>query len=415
MKRIFRMVFLPMLCISLMLGSIPVCAVSQTEIDALEEQRDILRTKRDNISAQLESMESDMETLLHNKSILDEESYLLGQDILLISQQLSIYEAAVASKKAALKEAENNVETHYKLYCERVRDMEEHASWTYLSYILKADDISDLISRISDISDIMTADEISRQNYINAQLLAKEALAEYEELLAAEQKKLAELEAAELELSNKIAESSRMIEALEADIETYTAFQEIAETEFAEAQALVDRKAEELRKQQEAEEALKRQQAAQAAPQNPTGTSYAPSATSGYYMWPSSCTRITSPFGPRVHPIYGQLKPHTGVDIGAWYGTEIYAAADGTVSTAVLDFGSTGYGSYVAIYHPNGTTTLYAHMSSLAVSCGQSVKQGQIIGYVGSTGASNGPHIHFEIRQNGVCVNPLPYFSISFS
>ena len=404
-----------MLCLSLIVGSIPVCAVSQSEIDALEEQRDILRTKRDNIASQLTSMESDMEALLHNKSVLDEESYLLSQDMLLISQQLAIYEEAVAEKSSALEEAVRNEQVHYMLYCKRVRDMEEHSSWTYLSYILQADDIPELISRMTDVSDIMSADQISRKNYINAKTMAEDALSEYEEILAAEQRKLDELKSAENELNEKIAESSRMIEALEKDIETYTAFQEIAETEFAEAQALVDKKAEELRKQQEAEEALKKQQAAQTTQQNPTGTTYTPPATSGYYMWPSSCTRITSPFGPRIHPLYGQLKPHTGVDIGAWYGTEIYAAAEGTVCTAVLDFGSTGYGSYVAIYHPNGTTTLYAHMSSLAVSNGQYVKQGQIIGYVGSTGASNGPHIHFEIRQNGVCVDPLPYFKISFS
>ena len=133
--------------------------------------------------------------------------------------------------------------------------------------------------------------------------------------------------------------------------------------------------------------------------------------SSGYYAWPANTTYITSPFGYRVHPIYGTSRLHSGTDIGASYGSPVTAAAAGSVITAVLDYGTTGYGTYVAIYHDNGTTTLYGHMSSLAVSQGDYVSQGQVIGYVGSTGASTGPHLHFEVRINGSCVDPMQYFS----
>ncbi len=386
-----------LLCLALALSSFPAFAVSQAEIDALEAQRDELQSRQNKVGEQLDALRLSQESSLAQKALLDEQSVLLWQETELLREQIVIYEAAVADKKSECKKADKNKQEHYKLYCSRVRDMEEASAWNYLSYILKADSISSLISRISDISDIMSYDEKLRSDYIAACEAAAAALGEYEELLAAQRAKEAELELQQAELEEKIAQSAAVLAALEEDIDTYMSFQEEMDSELAKVQAEIDKKAEELRKQQEAERL-----------QNHP----APGITvgSGYYMWPSATTYITSPFGPRVHPIYGQLKPHTGVDIGAWYGTEIYAAASGTVSMAVVDYGTAGYGTYVAIYHPNGTTTLYGHMSSLAVSAGQNVSKGQVIGYVGSTGASNGPHIHFEIRQNGLCVDPMLYF-----
>jgi len=115
---------------------------------------------------------------------------------------------------------------------------------------------------------------------------------------------------------------------------------------------------------------------------------------------------ITSGFGPRVHPIYGDVRMHTGIDFGASYGTPIHAAADGVVVSAG-PLG--GYGSATVIDHGNGLATLYGHQSSISVSPGQTVKRGQIIGYVGCTGLCTGPHLHFEVRVLGTPVDPMPY------
>ena len=121
-------------------------------------------------------------------------------------------------------------------------------------------------------------------------------------------------------------------------------------------------------------------------------------------QWPVSFTRLTSGFGLRMHPIeQGQLF-HAGVDLAAPAGSPIVATADGTVGRAGW---SGGYGLMVAIAHGGGMQTRYAHMSRLAVAPGQAVRQGQVIGYVGSTGRSTGPHLHYEVRVNGVAVNPL--------
>lgn len=115
---------------------------------------------------------------------------------------------------------------------------------------------------------------------------------------------------------------------------------------------------------------------------------------------------FTSGFGYRISPISGTRRFHAGIDIGASTGTPIVAAADGDVIDASY---INGYGYSILIYHGGGYATFYAHMSGYAVSSGQHVQRGQIIGYVGSTGYATGPHLHFEVRVNGAPKNPLDY------
>jgi len=116
--------------------------------------------------------------------------------------------------------------------------------------------------------------------------------------------------------------------------------------------------------------------------------------------------RLTSGFGLRKHPITGEVHFHQGIDIAASQGTPIRAVKDGTV-----EFSGTmsGYGKVVILRHQNGLSTLYAHSSKLAVKAGDQVRQGQVVGAVGSTGRSTGPHLHFEVRRDGKAVNPLMY------
>ncbi len=132
------------------------------------------------------------------------------------------------------------------------------------------------------------------------------------------------------------------------------------------------------------------------------GRSYAPAQSTGSYVWPCPGP-ITSDYGYRRHPIFGTWRMHTGIDIGAGYGTSIKAVDGGTV---ILSGWCGGYGNTVIIDHGKGVSTLYAHASRLYVSKGETVSKGQVVAAVGSTGYSTGPHLHFEFRQNGVPVNP---------
>ena len=125
----------------------------------------------------------------------------------------------------------------------------------------------------------------------------------------------------------------------------------------------------------------------------------------GRYLTPAQGP-ITSPFGYRIHPIFGTMRFHTGVDIGAYYGSPVLASDSGVV----IDSGWLGgYGNCIIVDHGGGYSTLYAHCSELYVSYGQSVSKGQQIAAVGSTGNSTGPHLHFEVRINGEPVDPLGF------
>ena len=383
-------------------------AVSKSEIEALQAQRDDIRTKQADVKEQLDSLKADMNSALDKKAALDEENELNRQDIELINQQIELYDQMIAEKGVEVEEAIAKEKQQYERYCERLRAMEENGNWSYISFIFNATSFSNLLSRIYDVLDIVTSDQHLEDEYIAAREQVQAVKAEYEEVQSEQKDKKAELLEEKERLEKSIDEACAMIKSLEDDIDVYTAFYEENEKAEAEVQAKIDEKVAQLKKEEEArkaaEEAARRAQQQQntAKPSTSTGSS------SGYY-WPcQSSTYITSRFGYRVHPIFGTTKFHSGLDIAANSGAVVSAAAGGTVSIAEY---SSSYGNYVVIYHSNGTTTLYAHMSSIAVSAGDTVSQGQTIGYVGSTGNSTGPHLHFEVRVNGSCVDPLGYFS----
>lgn len=124
----------------------------------------------------------------------------------------------------------------------------------------------------------------------------------------------------------------------------------------------------------------------------------------GNLFWPADSHLITSPFGPRKHPIFGTMMFHTGVDIAGNYGDNIYAVSNGRV---IYSGWQSGYGKVIIVDHGNGMSTVYAHCSQLMVNEGDLVKKGEVIGKIGATGWATGPHLHFEIRRNGTPINPL--------
>ncbi|MDY5100390.1 MAG: M23 family metallopeptidase, partial [Oscillospiraceae bacterium] len=216
-----------------------------------------------------------------------------------------------------------------------------------------------------------------------------------------------EMEFKQQQMEAQTTAAYEMIANLENDMEAYnTAMAENDEAEAA-LQKEIDALMAKLREEEAAAAA-----AAEAEKNKNNGSSGGGTGGSvmgtGDFRWPVDCYLITSEYGYRIHPIQNVTKFHAGVDIGAQSGQSIYASAAGTVAVSTYN---DSYGNYVLINHGGGNATLYAHMSSTAVTAGQYVSQGQVIGYVGSTGWSSGPHLHFEIRLNGSTVNPLQFFS----
>ena len=195
-------------------------------------------------------------------------------------------------------------------------------------------------------------------------------------------------------------EKSQELERVNAQIGEKTAEAEAYEKDIKAQEDAIRRIEEELRRQEE--EARKAAQAA--------GKTYNTVSLGNInFIWPCpSSSRITSAFGSRTSPTEGASSNHKGIDIGASTGSNILAAADGTVSIATYSYSA---GNYIMLNHGGGVTTVYMHCSSLLVSPGETVKKGQVIAKVGSTGYSTGPHLHFGIRYNGSYVNPSSYVS----
>ena len=376
-------------------------ADEQDRIDALEQQKVELQSQQASIQTNINDLMAQQADVIEQKAAMDEKNELARQEIELINEQIDVYTDLIEQKARELEKAEAAEQAQYDLYCKRVRAMEEEGSYTYLDILFQCRSLSDVLSAIDMIGEIMDADKRLFEEYKTARANTEKVKAEYAGTLQQLGEKQEMLEAEKAELEAQIAAAVEVINQLENDIEAAKA--EYAKAAAAEAAAQASINA--IIAQMQAEEEAARQEAAENNQQY-TGTG---STATGTYIWPCpSSTYVTSAFGMREHPLFGDERPHSGIDIAGSAGSEVLAADSGTVAVATY---SSSYGNYVTIYHSNGDYTLYAHMSSLAVTAGQNVTQGDVIGYVGSTGWANGPHLHFEIRVNGSTVDPLSYFS----
>ena len=365
----------------------PALAVSQSEIDALEEQRDELKAQREEMQAGIDELKNQQAGVLEQKRALDEQNEVYRQELELIEEQVSLYTRRVDEKAAELEKATADEAEQLAIYKQHVRAMEENGEYTYLSIIFGSKSLSQLMSNLDMIGEIMDADKRIYDQYTAAREDAEEIKAEYETTLSALADKQAEYEAEKADLEAKIAEANDMIAQLEEEINSnYDLYLEVLAQEEALESDIQSMIAE-----------MERQEAANSI------------TSTGTYIWPLPGYSPGSAYGWRMHPIYHEMRFHAGEDIGAPSGTPILAADSG-MATVIADNGN-GYGNYIMINHGGGRVTLYAHMSAFAISNGATVSQGQVIGYVGSTGNSTGPHLHFEVRVNGATTDPKSYFN----
>jgi len=384
---------------TLILGAVSSAwAVSQSEIDALKNKQAAIQQQQTGLQSKITSLQGQVSDTEQEKAALDEQNQLAQQEIDNINQQIALYDQMIAQKAAELKTAQAAEDKQKAALEKRMRAMEETPSLTYVEILFDASDFSDLLSKINDISAIMTSDKQLEDSYTAARQKVETVKNEYEQTQNEQKQTKVELDAKKSELEQQISKATALISSLESNIDAYKQQYEAEEQQEASIRNQIAAQVAALEAQQKA--------AAEAAKKN--GTTVAITNGTGQFTWPVPASHtISSTFGYRIHPIFGMKKFHSGLDISAPSGTPIVAADSGTVVTAVY---SSSYGNYVAISHGNGNSTLYGHMSKMAVTSGQSVTKGQVIGYVGSTGWSTGPHCHFEIRVGGQLVDPAQYF-----
>lgn len=390
----------------------------QDELDDLNSQRNEIQGRMNEVQSEIDSLDYEKANTLEKKLILDRKNTLAQEELDVIQEQITIMDGRIASLQDDLTEARAEEEYQKERWLTRVRDMEETSDVSYIQVLFEATSFSDLLTRIDLVNEVAAYDESLAQEYVTAREKVETLETEAEEIFAANEASRQELEAKKTQLETDIAAACGLIAAMDSDIDDYNEVLAQEQATKAEIESLIVTKEKELQEAKAAEEAarlaaLAAQQAAQQAAQGggitaPPAVSGGVSAGSGGFMWPTYTRYITSYYGMRTNPVSGIYKNHDGVDIGAAYGTAIYASASGTVVSAGW-YG--GYGNCVMINHGNGYTTLYGHQSRIAVSAGQTVSQGQVIGYVGSTGNSTGPHLHFEVRASATAmpINPLSF------
>lgn len=364
-------------------------AVTQAEIDALKGNAGKLAEQKKDIQAQLKAVQADKSSALKKKELLEDQIDLIRQEIANINEQIAMYDQLIAEKTVELEQAEADEKAQFDLFCRRMRHMEEQGETSYWSILFASGDFSELLDNYMMIEEIIQYDNqvidslVSLQEKVsNDRTALEEAQSEQETAKAQQMAAQDELKAQEDEVDKLIAEISAQEDLLEE-----------MEEELNKAAKALDAQI----------KAKEREYAAQVA--------NVPSESG--YLWPlpGGYNTISSLAGGRIHPVTGKPGNHAGIDIPAPSGTNIYAAKSGVVIHAAKGTGSSwSYGNYVIVSHSDGTSTLYAHMSRIGCKEGQTVKQGDVVGYVGTTGRSTGNHLHFEVRSGSTRKDPVNYF-----
>ena len=355
-----------------------------------KEKSNISNTENEkkSVSTDIENLDAKIQVTSAKISTLESEIVRLNKDI--------------AENQEKLQEAQVNLSENTDALRMRLREMYKRGNVNYLEVILNSKDIEELLRNNEIISSIARADR-ELIEFIQEQI---DTIKETEETLQIDKAKVSASKAAvENERQSyqaAVDAKNNYMKVLESNLDLYKAEFEKAQSNWDALDSEIARLQKEITAQKKAEEAAARR--ATRVHSNITVSSGPRNGQS--YTWPlPGHYSISSPFGYRMHPILGYSKFHSGVDIPAPSGTPIVAAKSGTVIMSQL---MSGYGNVVMVDHGD-TVTVYAHCSALNVGVGESVKAGDVIAFVGSTGLSTGAHLHFEVRVNGSPVNPLGY------
>lgn len=412
-------------------------AVTQQEINDLKSKSQSLNNQKAQIQSELNKLSSSKNSAMQQKQLLEQKINVLREEIAVTEQTISSLNAQIEQKEQELAEAKAKEERYFDLFCQRVRSMEEDGEISYWEVFFQAKSFSQLLDQVNKVGEIMDYDNQIMDELEEARKEVAQAKSDLENSKREQESARNNLQAQKADLDSEANRVNALISQINSESAAYASQMEdlsdsasevdkqIMQAEKAYADQLAAQRQAEAARQQQAQAAAAAQKAAAAAAAaqsansartTPSSSASSSAATttnipaSGGWRWPlSGYTRVSSPYGYRICPFHGR-ELHRGCDINCPGGTPIMAARSGVV--LVSTYGSS-YGNYVTIAHSDGMRSLYAHMSSRAVSAGSTVSAGQVIGYVGATGSATGNHLHFEIWTNSAsssCVNPMNYF-----
>ena len=393
--------FAVLLTVCMVLCTLPLTAAAaksdeiKQQLDSLKEENAEIQAQIDEIQGQYDINATEIKQLVDKKNAVDKEIALLHTQVNNINQQIISYSQLIADSQDDLDEAEILLDRLNEKYRQRVRAMEEEGTISYWQVLFQAKSFTDFLDRVNLIDEIAEAD----QRRLSEMKQAADLVQSAQDRLFGEK---ADLEQSQEEL----ARSQEMLEEKRTESDDILRDLAARQEEFLllldESEAKQDAVMKEIaQKEKEYSNAKYQEKLAKLALQ---GNNPPSDAT---WLTPVSGYTITSAFGMRIHPVYGYQLMHNGIDMACPQGTPIYATRAGTVTMASYQAGGAGY--YVSINHGDGFSSIYMHMTHYVVSAGQSVSAGQLIGYVGNTGVSTGPHLHFGISYAGTYVNPLAY------
>lgn len=363
-------------------------AAYKQQLNDLNSKYSSLQKQQEAVQKEINKARNDKDKQLALKKQLDNQIYSVRQQIDVLAQSINILEDNIASKESLIEKAENEIDENSDMLRMRLNAMYKSQNSTVLGLVMGADSFSHFLSRAQVASKIADHDKDllkSLQTELNYIKEAKDEIEENKNQVTAAKKQMADKQD---QLGTQLSKTEDMIQDIEALEKEYLANKAKIDKQMKEVQSEVDAIYAQIKSEGKYE--------------------------GGVMLWPvNGYYSVTSQYGWR----FGGKDFHTGIDIAGLnaagkgiYGKPILAASDGKVAFVQKNYTpGRGYGIYCIIDHGGGISTLYGHQSGLNVSMGQTVKRGDIIGYVGSTGWSTGPHLHFEVRVNGKHVNPWGY------
>ena len=413
---IVALILVVIMALSILFGSLATVAAAassselKSKLDDLKDEAAEIAAQADALDEEIAANQSETQSIVEQKSAIDQKIELTRREVENVNEQISQYNLLIANKQDQLDQALAQEEEMNETYQVRLRAMEENGSISYWAILFGASDFTDLLDRVDMIAEVAQADQtvLAQMKEVSAEIAqARQELQESKQELEASKAQLAELET---QLEQEREEADKLIsdlmsknDELVETAKTYDAMEDEMRQQILAVQAQYEDAIADEEASQKIQDARE-----QASSGNLPSVS---SSSSGFlYPLPSGSSWVSCAYGYRYHPIYGYYAMHSGVDLAASSGTPIYATKSGTVTMA--DYSSVN-GYFVSINHGDGYSSLYAHMTNYIVSNGQYVNQGDVIGYVGTTGWSTGPHLHFEIYYGGSTVNPMDYVSVA--